>query len=85
MLGSVHSESLDAQANQIVDVVGCLLPDVVGAAVQVIETDQVAVSDLVGIIVVVDVALGLMEVIGPIGHGWVVLQIEIEIYSSLLR
>ena len=68
MLGSVEPEALDANGDEVVDVVGHLLADVVGAAVEVVEPDEVAVADLVGVVVVVDLAVRLVEVVGAEGH-----------------
>ena len=68
MLGGVEPEALDADGDEVVDVVGHLLADVVRAAVEVVEPDEVAVADLVGVVVVVDLAVRLVEVVGPEGH-----------------
>lgn len=62
MLGSVNPESLDTQVDEVVDVVGNLLPDVVLTAVQVVQADQVTVTDLICVIVVADLTVGLVEV-----------------------
>ena len=73
VLRGVEPEPLDADGDEVVDVIGHLLPDVVGAAIEVVERDEVAVPDLIGVVVVVDIAVRLVEVVVAEGHGWVVL------------
>ena len=68
MLGGVDPEALDADGDEVVDVVGHLLADVVRAAVEVVETDEIAVADFVGVVVVVDLAVRLVEIVGAEGH-----------------
>ena len=68
MLGGVEPEALDADGDEVVDVVGHLLADVVRAAVEVVETDEIAVADFVGVVVVVDLAVRLVEIVGAEGH-----------------
>ena len=68
VLRGVHPESLDTDRDEVVDVIGYLLPDVVSAAVEIIEADEVAVPDLLGVVVVVYLAVWLMEVVIPEGH-----------------
>ena len=68
MLGGVEPEALDADGDEVVDVVGHLLPDVVRAAVEAIKPDEVAVADFVGVVVVIDLAVRLVEVVGAEGH-----------------
>ena len=48
------------------------------AAVQVVEADEVAVADLVHVAVVVDLAVGLVEVQVAVGHGGVGLAVPVE-------
>ena len=62
VLGGVHAEALDAEADQVVDVVGNLASHVVLAAVQVVETHEVAVANLFHVLVVVDFTVGLVKV-----------------------
>ena len=69
MFRGVHPESLDTDRDEVVDVIGYLLPDIVGAAIEIIEADEVAVPDLLGVVVVVYLAVWLMEVVIPEGHG----------------
>ena len=68
VLGGVDPEALDADGDEVVDVVGHLLADVVRAAVEVVETDEIAVADFVGVVVVVDLAVRLVEIVGAEGH-----------------
>ena len=68
MLGGVEPEALDADGDEVVDVVCDLLPDVLGALVEVVEADEVAVADLLRVVVVVDLALRLVEVVRAVGH-----------------
>ena len=62
MLGSINPESLDSKTNEIIDIVCNLSPDIVLASIKIIQTNQVAVADIVGIIVVVDITDRLVEV-----------------------
>ena len=82
MLGSVNPESLDAQVDEVVDVVGNLLPDVVLTAVQVVQADQVTVTDLIGVIVVADLTVGLVEVTTSEGNSGVFLISAVEAGST---
>ena len=78
VLAGVHPESLDADVDEIVEVSGNLVPDIVLAAVEVVERDEVAVPDVVGVVVVVDVAVRLVEVLGTERNPRVILAPAIE-------
>ena len=78
VLAGIHPESLDADVDEIVEVSGNLVPDIVLAAVEVVERDEVAVPDVVGVIVVVDVAVRLVEVLGTERNTGVILAPAIE-------
>ena len=64
VLAGVHSEALDPDVNQIVEVISNLLSDVILSPVEVVEADKVAVPDLVNVIVVVNLTVGLVKVSG---------------------
>ena len=82
MLWSVNPESFDAQVDEVVDVIGNLLPDVVLAAVQIVQADQVAVTDLIRVLVVADLTVGLVEVSAAERNSWVFLITSVETGTS---
>ena len=64
VLTGIHSEALDPDVNQIVEVISNLLSDVILSSVEVVEADKVAVPDLIDVIVVVNLTVGLVKVSG---------------------
>ena len=76
MLRRVHPEALDAQSDEIVDILGDHDVDVGLGAVQIVETGQVTVPHLLGVAVVADVAVRFVEVQIRIWNAWVVLGEE---------
>ena len=68
----------NSDVHQILQVVRQLLPDVRLRAVEVVQTDQVAVPDLVDVAVVVDVADRLVEVVSVVGNVRVALSVRVE-------
>ena len=74
MLGCVHPESGNANVDQVVEVLGHLVPHIVGCPVEVGESHQVAVPHDVGVAVVVHTAASRGtkfprgEVLVRIGH-----------------
>jgi hypothetical protein len=76
VLGSVHPESLDADADEIIDEVGALLPNVVLAAVKISKAHEVAVPDLVHVIVVVNLTVGMVKVPATVGDARITLEKE---------
>ena len=62
MLRCVHPDALHPEVGEVIDESGNLASDVIAAAVEVVEADQVAVANLGDILVVADLAVGLVEV-----------------------
>jgi hypothetical protein len=73
VFGSVDTESFDSQVDKIVDVVSHFLPYVVLTTVQVVQADQIAVTDLIGVLVIADLAVGLVEISTSEGNSRVFL------------
>jgi hypothetical protein len=50
VLGSVDSESLDSEPDEVVDEVSNLSSDVILSAVQIVQTDEVTVANFIRIL-----------------------------------
>ena len=82
VLRCVHPDALHPEAGEVIDESGNLASDVIAAAVEVVETDQVAVTNLGDILVVADLAVGLVEVRAGVGNSRVVLATSVEVGTS---
>ena len=78
VLGGIHPEALDSNGNQVIDIGRDGIPDFFTAALEVIETHQVAISDIIGIAVVINHTIGV-EVIFIIGDGRIPLIVFIRV------
>merc|ERR1711997_858126 len=78
VLAGINTESFNSDVDHIVEIPRDLLPDVLLPAVQVVEADQVAVADLVRVTVVLNLAVGLVEVQAAEGDSVVILAVSVE-------
>ena len=82
VLAGINTESFNSDVDHIVEIRRDLLPHVLLAAVQVVEADQVAVTDLLRVAVVLNLAVGLVEVQAAEGDSVVILASSVEAGSS---
>ena len=75
---SVDPKALDTKADQIIDEVSNLASDIILAPIKIIKTHQVTVADFSWVLVVANLAVGLVEVQSRKGNSWIVLSTSIE-------